>query len=184
LFLAGEVRGGSVDVRRGLLSGWVIVAVVTVVAVFPLALATASEFSTEVPGIAVVRDAGVPALASAIGIGIAVSVAAVIGAEFLAVSRLVHAAIRQPVSKVSRILAVVLVVGSVASLIDPLRVYADLLKPSLIALWLSQLMVFVVYPRFATRQRKLRVADLAIAAGGSALMLFGLYSTTVNQLGT
>jgi hypothetical protein len=31
----------------------------------------------------------------------------------------------------------------------PLRVYSDLLVPSLVALWLAQLIVFAVYPRFA-----------------------------------
>jgi len=111
-------------------------------------------------------------------------VAGVIAAEFLALSRLLHQVLRQPIPKVSRVLAGVLVAGSAASLADPLRVYADLLKPSLIALWLAQLMVFAVYPRFVARRRRLRVLDVGLAAGACALMLFGLYSTSVNQLGT
>lgn len=184
LFLAAEVRGGSPAVRRGLLTGWLIVAAMTAVAMVPLATAAPSILSASVPGVAVADAAGLPVPAAAIGIGVAVSVAGVIAAEFLALSRLLHTVIRQPVGRVSRVLAAVFVAGSAASLADPQRVYADLLKPSLIALWLAQLMVFAVYPRFVARRRRLRVADLALSTGACALMLFGLYSTSVNQLGT
>lgn len=184
LFLAAEVRGGAPSVRRGLLTGWLIVAAVTAAAMFPLAAAAPSILSAAVPGVAVARVAGMPVSAAAIGIGVALSVTGVMAAEFLALSRLLHTVIRQPIPTVSRVLAGLLVAGSAASLADPLRVYADLLKPSLIALWLAQLMVFAVYPRFVTRRRRLRLVDVALAAGACALMLFGLYSTSVNQLGT
>jgi amino acid transporter len=184
LFLAGEVRGGSLAVRRGLMTGWLIVAAITAAAMFPFASAAPGILNAAVPGVAVVHAAGMPVSAAVIGIGVCVSVAGVIAAEFLALTRLLHQVLRQPIPKVSRVLAGVLVAGSAASLADPLRVYADLLKPSLIALWLAQLMVFAVYPRFVARRRRLRVLDVGLAAGACALMLFGLYSTSVNQLGT
>jgi hypothetical protein len=65
-----------------------------------------------------------------------------------------------------------------------MQVYSFLLKPSLVALWLAQLIVFVVYPWFVSHRRRVRIRDIALASGASALMLFGLYSTVLNQLGT
>ena len=41
----------------------------------------------------------------------------------------------------------VLVAAAPLTLINPERIYRDLIKPSLVALWLSQLIVFAVYPR-------------------------------------
>ena len=55
---------------------------------------------------------------------------------------------------------------------------------SLIALWLSQLMVVAVYPWFVARHGRLGLGHLGLAAGGSALMLYGLYSSVVNPIGT
>ena len=125
-----------------------------------------------------------PQLATAVGVGAAVSVACVIVAEFLALARLGHALTGRPVALWSRVLAVVLVAGAAASLADPIRVYDDLFKPSLVALWLAQLVVFVVYPQYAARLHGRRARDLVLAGAASALMLFGLWSTIVNQLPT
>ncbi|HEY7857894.1 MAG TPA: hypothetical protein VIC82_05290 [Candidatus Nanopelagicales bacterium] len=184
LFLAGEVRGGSPSVRRGLSVGWVVVAVALVAALIPLAAADPALLDAEVPGMALAQQAGSSTLATAVGVGVAVSVAGVIALEFLALSRLLHAVTARPVPAISRVLAVVLVAGSAASLVNPMQVYSFLLKPSLVALWLAQLIVFVVYPWFVARRRRVRARDIALASGASALMLFGLYSTVLNQLGT
>ncbi len=184
LFLAGEVHGGNAAVRRGLSVGWLAVAAGTVVAMAPFAGAGPAVLDSPVPGFTVAQRAGMPGLATAVGVGVAASVAGVVTAELLALSRLLHAVTRVSVARTIRVLAAVLVVGSTVSLLNPQRVYNDLLKPSLVALWLAQLLVFAVYPRFAAKRRGRRLADLALAGGGCALMLFGLWSTTVNQLGT
>jgi len=185
LFLGGEVRGGSGTVRRGLAGGWGVAAIATAAAVVPLAAAGATVLGADIPGVTLARLAGRPGLADAVGIGVAASIVGVIVAEFLALSRLGHALLRWPVRRLSLGLAAVLVGGSVVSLVDPQRVYDDLLKPSLMALWLAQVVVFVVYPRYAARLAgRYRVRDLALGGAAAALMLFGLWSTTVNQLGT
>ena len=184
LFLGSEVRGGNPTVRRGLTAGWAIAVAATVVAAVPLAAVGSGVLTGEVPGMALATAAGHPQLATAVGLGVAGSVAGVVIAEFLAISRLAGTLLRSPVSRVSRVLAGVLVAGSVASLVDPQRIYDDLLKPSLVALWLSQLMVFVVYPRFVARTRRVGRADIAAASCASLLMLFGLYATIANQVGT
>ena len=73
-----------------------------------------------------------------------------------------------------------MVVTAPFMLIDPQRIYADLIKPSLIALWLSQFIVFAVYPLFAARhqQRRLPAWTLAVIAG--ALTIYGIW-TTIRQ---
>jgi hypothetical protein len=152
------------------------------VATVPLAAAGASALGTEVPGVSIADAAGHPALADAIGVGVVASVLSVVVAEFLALSRLGHALTYRPVGVLSRVLAGVLLAGATVTLVNPERAYDMLLKPSLVALWLSQLVVFAVYPWHAARHGGLRVRHVVLAVAASALMLFGLWSTTVNQI--
>ncbi len=190
LFVGGEVVGGSVSIRRELPVGWAIVAMAVLVVALPMARLAPGLLSGGLPGLAVADAARMRLLADAIGIGVVASVVGVMVAEFLALSRLLHALTAAPVPRWSRVLAVVLVAGSVVALVNPERVYNDLLKPSLIALWLAQLLVFVSYPFFIARRsqramerRGSRVAGAAVLAiASSALMLFGLWSTIVNQV--
>jgi len=51
-----------------------------------------------------------------------------------------------------------------------------LLTPALVTLYLSLVIVFVVYPRSRNREGKLGVADLFVAVAASELMPYGLYS--------
>ncbi|MGH3321448.1 MAG: hypothetical protein ACRDN9_14995 [Streptosporangiaceae bacterium] len=120
----------------------------------------------------------------AVGLGVAASIVGVTVVEYLAVTRLAHAVTGLSVRSVARVLAVALVAGGLVSLVDPERFYADLLRPSLVALWVSQLIVIAVYPRFARRRGRLRAGDVALAAGAGALMLFGLYSSLVHHVVT
>jgi hypothetical protein len=69
----------------------------------------------------------------------------------------------------------VFVAAAAASLAAPDAAYEKLLTPSLVALYLSQAVVFAVYPRFRQRQGKLNAMDLVVAAAALALMLYGLY---------
>ena len=63
------------------------------------------------------------------------------------------------------------------SLIDPEGFYSSLVKPSLIALWLSQLIVFVVYPRFARRHRQRVLPAWTLSIMASAFAIYGLWTT-------
>jgi hypothetical protein len=65
------------------------------------------------------------------------------------------------------------------SLVDPNRFYDDLLKPSLGALFVAQLGVFVVFPRF--RRSVLALAAAAIASG---LAGWGLYTLIAGSAST
>jgi len=104
--------------------------------------------------------------------------------EYVAVTRLVHAVTARPTRSVARRLAVPLVAAGPISLIDPARFYADLLKPSLVALWLSQLVVVAVYPLYARVRGRLRSSHLVLAAAASGVMLFGLWSTLSSSSST
>ena len=79
---------------------------------------------------------------------------------------------------------VALVAAGPISLLNPSRFYTDLLRPSLIALWVAQLIPMAVLPWFAARHGRLRIHHVALALGGCAVMLFGLHSTLIHQVAT
>jgi hypothetical protein len=62
-------------------------------------------------------------------------------------------------------------------LIDPQGFYSALLKPSLVALWLSQLVVFAAYPRFAVRHGQRVLPALTLSAVASAFAIYGVVTT-------
>ncbi|MGH3002462.1 MAG: hypothetical protein ACRDM1_07375, partial [Gaiellaceae bacterium] len=126
---------------------------------------------TAVPGAAIAQAYGGRGLAVAVGLLTAGSVLALIVAEYLALGRLLHWLHGPPVRTVLMWIGVPFVAADVISLIDPDRFYDDLLKPSLGALFVAQLIVFGVFPRF----RRTLVA-LSAAAIASGLAAWGLYT--------
>jgi hypothetical protein len=122
-------------------------------------------------------------LAVSIGIGTAVSVGGVMLVEYLALSRLVHAVTSWDLQRVVGGIGIALVVVAPITLLDPERFYYDLLKPSLIALWLSQLVVFAVFPRFAARRGARPAPAWALAAGSAAFAVYGLWATVRHATG-
>jgi len=92
--------------------------------------------------------------------------------------------LRTPLRPTLAAIAVPFIAADAISLINPHRFYNDLLRPSLVALFLSQLVVFAVYPRFRRVHERLRPQDLAVAAIASALMIYGIYTTLTNSTGT
>ena len=176
LFLGGEVVRPHRTVRRGLIAGYLVVAAGVVAAVFPLA-ADPAFTRAPIPGMSVARVFAGHNLAVAIGIGVAASVAGVMLVEFLALSRVLHAMTARPVRPIIAGLSAALVVAAPFSLINPDKFYDSLLKPSLAALWLSQLIVFAVYPAFAARHGARRAPACALAAAASAFAVYGLWAT-------
>jgi hypothetical protein len=176
LFLGGEVVRPTRAVRRGLVGGYLLVAAGVIAAVFPLA-AQPGFTRAPIPGMALAQAYSGHTLAVAVGIGTAASIAGVMLVEYLALSRMLHAVSGRSVRSVVRVLAVALVATAPITLLDPDRLYYDLLKPSLIALWLSQLVVFAVYPRFASRLPGRRTTAWALATAASAFAIYGLWAT-------
>ena len=173
LFLGGELARPARTIRRGLTGAFVLTGLVVLLAVAPLASAP-GLLRTSIPGVTVARQFSGAGLADAIGIGVAASTAALIIAEYVAVTRLLHFVGGWQIRRITVVLGGLMLVAAPLTLIDPEGFYSALLKPSLVALWVSQLIVFVVYPRFAAKRRERLVPACAIAALASGLAIYGL----------
>ena len=147
-----------------------------VLAVAPLAAAP-GLLRTEIPGVSVVEQFAGVGLARAIGIGVAVSTAGVILCEYFALTRLVHAVSRWRIRPITIAIGAGIVLAAPFTLIDPDGFYDTLLKPSLVALWLSQLIVFAVYPLFAIKRRQRVWPACAVSLIASAFAIYGLVTT-------
>jgi amino acid transporter len=173
LFLGGELAAPGRTIRRGLLGSYLLTVLVVVLAVAPLA-ADPGLLRTDIPGVSVARAFAGDGVAIAVGIGIAVSTAGVIVCEYLALSRLVHAVGGWRIRRVNLAIGAALVIAAPFTLIDPDGFYDALTRPSLVALWLSQLIVFAVYPLFARRHGHRALPAWLLAAAGSGLAIYGL----------
>ncbi len=172
LFLGGEVAGGGRTVRRTILAAVVITAALILVVAVPMAALGDSQLAAlEAPGYTLVKAYEGDGLATVIAYGAAASVVAVIVAEFVALTRLMHVMLGVSIARAGRVIAVLFVAVDAISLIDPERFYSYALTPSLVALYLSQAIVFLVYPRFRGKPSKLEWIAVAAATG---LAGFGL----------
>src|SRR5207248_5415566 len=169
-FLGGEVGGGGTrPFTRVLPAAFAVTAVGVVLAVYPLAHDPAFLHAA-IPGESLVAiDVG-GAAGATIGWGVAASVVGLILLEYVALTRLLRAVTRWSTTTWSRALAVPLVVAGPVSLIDPDRFYDDLLKPSLIMLWLAQLVVVAAYPVFVARRRRVTILDVVLTLVAVALI--------------
>lgn len=173
LFLGGELRRPARTIRRGLIGSYLVTAAVIALAVVPLS-ANPGLLGTAVPGLTVAQEFTSPGLAQAIGVGIAASIAGVIVCEYLALTRLVHAVAGWRLRPIALGLGALMLLAAPLTLTDPEGFYSALIKPSLIALWLSQLIVFLVYPRFAVRRGGRVVPAFLLGGIASGLAVYGL----------
>ncbi|HWG00788.1 MAG TPA: hypothetical protein VG164_02925 [Trebonia sp.] len=111
-----------------------------------------------------------------VGVAVAASIAGVMLVEYLALSRLITAVTAWPPRRVIIAIGAVIVAAAPVTLINPNAFYDDLLKPSLIALWLSQLIVFAVYPRFAARRGSRKPPVWLLTAASVAFSGYGLWA--------
>ena len=173
LFLGGELSRPAHTIRRGLLGAFALTGLVVVLAVAPLAAAP-GLLHTDIPGVSVAQQFAGPTLARVIGVGVAVSIGGVMLCEYLALTRLVHAIGRVSVRTAAAAIGGLVVLAAPFSLIDPEGFYNTLATPSLAALWVSQLIVFLAYPRFAYRRGQPLVAACALSLVASGLAVYGL----------
>jgi hypothetical protein len=174
--LGGNLRQAFRTTRRGLLGAYLATVVVIIAAVAPLA-ADPALTQGEIPGMTVAERFVGHGFAVTVGIGVAVSVAVVILVEYLALSRLTVAVTAWPLRRVLIGIGVIMVAFAPVLLINPDTIYDDLTTVSLFALWLSQLVTFAVYPRFVARRGGRVLPALVLAAGASALAVYGLWTT-------
>jgi hypothetical protein len=171
LYLGAEVRGRSRTVRRGLAFGVAIVGICFFVAALGMSTVPHVLFEFPVPAATIAKYYSGRSLEVAVALAIAVGTLALIVAEYLALGRLLHWLHGVPLRRVLIWIAVPFIAADVLSLINPDKFYDKLLKPSLAALFVSQLIVFLVFPLF---RRGLRW--LPLVAISSGLAVWGLYT--------
>ena len=174
LFLGGETPVRTV--RRGLVVAYVVTAAVIMAAVFPLA-ADPVIAHAEIPGMTLARMFVGSGFATVIGIGVVVSVCGVMLVEYLALTRLIPVVTSWRRRPVAIGIGIAIVVVAPLSLINPDAFYDSLIKVSLIALWVSQLMVFAAYPWFIRKFGGRAVPAWILAVIGSAFAIYGVWAT-------
>jgi hypothetical protein len=179
LYLGAEVRGRSKTVRRGLILAVAVVGLCFFVAALGMSTVPRALLEFPLPATAIgLYYSGRP-LEVAVALGIAVGTLALIVAEYLALGRLIHWLHGPPLRRVLIWIAVPFIAADALSLISPQAFYDKLLKPSLGALFISQLLVFLVFPLF---QRGLRW--LPVVAVASALAVWGFYTLVAGSAST
>jgi hypothetical protein len=176
LYLGAEVRGGSRTVRKGIAAAVALVGAALLVAAIPLAAVPERLRDAAVPGAAIAQAYSGRGLAVAVGLLTAGGTLALIVAEYVALARLLRRLHGIPVQTSYAWIAVPFLALDAISLIDPDRFYDDLIKPSLGALFFSQLIVFLVFPRF--RRGAVAVFAAAVAAGLAGWGLYTLISSS------
>lgn len=171
LYLAAEVRGGSRTVRRTLPAAVALVGAALLLSAAPLATVPGRLLNAPVPAVAVAQAYDGRGFAVIVGLLTAGSTLVLILAEYLALGRLLHWMHGLPLQPTLAWIGVPFVAADAVSLIDPARFYNDLLKPSLGALFVSQLVVFLAFPRIRRGP-----AGLALAGIAAALAAWGLYT--------
>jgi hypothetical protein len=185
LFFGGEVRGAGRTVRNGLVIAYTAVAATLLFATVPLSSVPSGLRDADLPGVAIAQAYSGRALAVAVGLVSAASVVGLIMLEFLALGRLARWFIGAEIRPALVAIGIPFLVADGISLAGPDRFYTDLLRPSLIALWISQLIVFAVFPLFWLRTRRPLVPlALALAAVACALGGYGLYTAITFSSGT
>jgi hypothetical protein len=179
LYLGAEARGRSRTVRRGLTFAVGIVGVCFFVAAIGISTVPRVLLEFPLPAAAIAKYYSGRPLEVAVALGIAFGTLALIVAEYLALGRLLHWLYDLPLRRALVWIAVPFVAADALSLLAPQAFYDKLLDPSLGALFISQLIVFAVFPLF---QRGLRWLPLVAIASG--LAAWGFYTVVAGSSST
>jgi hypothetical protein len=179
LYLGAEVRGAGKTVRRGLAVAVAVVGLCFFVAALGMSTVPPALLHFPVPAAAIAKYYSGRSLEMAVALAIAAGTLALIVAEYLALGRLLHWLHGPPLHRVLLWLAVPFVAADALSLINPEQFYDKLLKPSLGALFVSQVIVFAVFPFFRGGLRWLPL--VAIASG---LAAWGFYTLVAGSAST
>jgi hypothetical protein len=90
-----------------------------------------------------------------------------------------------PIRTALAVIAVPFIAIDAISLINPEKIYEQLLRPSLIALFTAQAIVFLVYPLYRRRTDPQKwLVPTVVALLAAALMIYGLYHASFDPLAT
>jgi hypothetical protein len=152
---------------------------VFLVSAIPLAMLPDPLRDAAVPGAAIAQAYSGRALAVVVGILTALGTLALIVAEYLALARLLRWLHGISLRASYAWIAVPFLLLDAVSLLDPDRFYDDAIKPSLGALFVSQIAVFLVFPRW-----RRTAAAVGAALVASALAGWGLYVLVTGSAAT
>jgi amino acid transporter len=184
LFFADEVRGGGRTIRLAIAAGFGVTVAYVLFANFPLAGLPGELLHEELPGAEIATDYVGRWFGVVVGLGIILSTGLLILAEFMALARLLHYASGRSVRTTTLAIAVPFLLVDALALIDAEAFYEKALRPSLVALWASQLIVFVVYPLWRRRRGRLVPSDWLVAACSAAFVAWGLYLALTKDFGS
>jgi hypothetical protein len=176
LYLGAEVRRPTVTTARSLPFAVGIATACALVGVVALTRFPVSFLGAELPGWLIAVSLGGRTLGQVIVAGTAISIMTLVLLEYVALTRLLNVMLRARPRRAELGVGALFVASAALSLLDPSAAYEKLLTPALVALYLSQVVVFAVYPRFRRRQGNINAADIVVASAASALMLYGLYT--------
>jgi len=179
LYFGAEIRGGGPVMRRTLAAAVAVVGAAFLVSAIPLGGVPGSLLDNAVPGAAMARAYSGRSLEIVIGVLTAGGTLALVVAEYLALARLLRWLNGAPLRTSYAWIAVPFLGLDAVSLVSPGRFYDDLLKPSLGALFVSQLVVFLVFPLW-----RRSVPALVAATVGSALAVWGFYTLVAGSAAT
>jgi amino acid transporter len=184
LYLGGEAVGGARTIRRSVVGAVALTAVLLVIGMVGYAALSGSAVATlAAPGYTLASVYRGQSFAKLVLIVAAASVLSIIVAEYVALTRLLNAMTGLAVRRLAVIIGALFLIAEAISLIDPDTIYDHALTVSLAALYLSQIVVFAVYPMWRRRTATLSIVDVAASAAGTALMIFGLY-VVISQAGS
>jgi amino acid transporter len=176
LYLGAEVRGRSKTVRRGLVFAVAVVGLCFFVAALGMSTVPRVLLDFPLPATTIAKYYSGRTLEVAVALGLALGTLALIVAEYLALGRLLHWLHGVPLRRVLVWIAVPFIAADALSLVNPQAFYEKLLDPSLGALFISQLLVFLVFPLF---QRGLHW--LPVVAVASGLAVWGFYTVVAGS---
>jgi amino acid transporter len=183
LYFGGEVSHPTRELPRALIVAYAVTAIAVVIAVAPYA-ANPAFTRADIPGVSLAQVFAGRPWAVAIGIGVAVSILGVLLIEYMAVARLVHAISGRSIRMITIVVAALVVASGPISLIDPNAFYDALIRPSLIALWLSQLIAVAVFPWFVRRYGRPGPVDIVVTLAAVAILGYGLYGAIAHAPGS
>lgn len=176
LYLGDEVRQARRTLPRALGIGTAVGAGCAVLGVVALAAISPALLSASVPGWSIASAFGASGLATAIVLGTAASMLSLVVLEYVGLTRLVPAMTPLTPRTAEAGVGAAFILAGVLSLLGPDAAYEDLLRPSLVALYLSQVVVFAVYPIWRVRRGRFDALDAVAALVAVALMGYGLYT--------
>jgi amino acid transporter len=180
LYLGAEVRGGGRTIGRAIVAATALVGAYALFAAIPLAAVPATLRGADLPAQAIGRAYGDHALGVVAGVATVLSILVLVFAEYAALGRLLTA--MAPVRLTPSLLAIgaLFLVFDALALLGPDGFYGNALRPSLAALYVSQLIVFAVYPLWKWSRRAAVAVPVALVA--AVPLVYGFYLVAADRI--